>query len=342
MHNEDYYQSVARNIFLNEQFLEILRAFSKEKIDVIPLKGIALLQNIYSDISQRYIGDIDLLVKPADVLKAAATLKSLGYVCPKANFNPRRPYSIYLNSMVFTSACEINGLAWRFTINPQACQRVNYSVHLHWHLLNTTLPFFMYKINMDDIWAHARIEKTKDGDLLMMSAHHLLIYLCLHAYHHSFERMGLFQDINQAVEFYKGELDWSWLADCACKWNVCMPFYVALYLTSKICQADIPQDLMRKLKPQKISRSGWMAISIILKNGKGWQNLAYALFLDMTENLLDKAKFVFLSLFPPPAEVCKVHTLASMISVFSHYLKRCGRGIKFLRDAFRANRETVP
>ena len=310
-HNETYYQAVARNIFLNEQFFEVHRIFSRENIAVVPLKGVALIQNVYHDISQRYFGDIDILVKPKDVPKAAVILESLGYTHPRINFNPQKPYSIYLNSVVFFR---------------QPCD-VNYSVHLHWHLLNSTLPFFMYRLAMDDIWACARIERTKEGDLVMMAPYHLLIYLSLHAYQHSFDNPGLFQDIKKVIEFYRSELDWSLAADCSRRWNACMPFYIALYLTSRICGADIPEGIMLSVKPKRISKNGHRAISVILKNGRGWQNVAYPLFLDMTDSFRDKGKFVFLSFFPPPAEISKIHAFNFRISVFGHYLKRCGWGI---------------
>lgn len=257
------------------------------------------------------MGDIDVLVKPGDVLKAAVILEGLGYTHPAINFDPRKPYSIYLNSFVFS------GLP----------ARVNYSVHLHWHLLNSTLPFFIYRIAMDDIWSGTRIERTKDADLIMLEPHHLLLYLSLHAFHHSFDSPVLLEDIKKTVEFYKGKLDWPRLVDYARRWNACMPFYTALYLTSRICGAGIPGEIINSVKPDKISKNGQKAIAIILKNGKGWQNVAYPLFLDMADSLWDKAKFVILSLFPPPAEVFKTHAFHSGILLFRHYLKRCGWSI---------------
>jgi hypothetical protein len=310
-HKQTYYQSVARNIFLNEKFFQLRRAFSAENIAAIPLKGIALIQNVYSDISQRYMGDIDVLVKPGDVLKVAVILEGLGYAHPAINFDPRKPYSIYLNSFVFSG-------------HPA---RVNYSVHLHWHLLNSTLPFFIYRIAMDDIWLGARTERTKDTDLIMLEPHHLLLYLSLHAFHHSFDSPVLLEDIKKVVEFYKGGLDWSEVEIWARRWNACMPLYLTLYFTSRLCAADIPGEMINRVRPDKISKNGQKAIAIILKNGKGWQNVAYPLFLDMADSLRDKAKFIILSLFPPPVEVFKTHAFHSGILLFRHYLKRCGWGI---------------
>lgn len=303
---EEHYQTAARNVFLNEQFLKISKLFSDANIPLIPLKGIALIQNIYTDWGFRYLGDIDILVKAEDVLKSAEILSALGYTHRKVYFDRQFPYSIYLNSLVFCQS-----------------SKINYSLHLHWHLLNTTLPFFMYQLNMDDIWADARIERTKDGDLVMMAAHQLLVYLSLHAFHHSFESPVLLQDIKKAVEFYKAELDWPGALDCAKRWNARMPFYLALYLTSRIYGADIPEDIINSVKPDKISKNGQRAIALILKNGKGWQNVAYPLFLDMTQSLWDRAKFVFLSFFPAPKHLARFYGLKQNIFLpFLYYLRR--------------------
>jgi hypothetical protein len=180
---------------------------------------------------------------------------------------------------------------------------------------------------MDDIWSEAIIERIEDTDLIMMAPHHLLLYLSLHAFHHSFDNSGLLQDIKKVVEFYKDKINWSRLVDCARRWKACMPLYLSLYFTSRICKADIPEDIINSVKPKKISRNGQKVISLILKNKGGWHNLAYPLFLDMMDSFRDKCKFVFLSFFPAPSEVFKIHAFDSRFLVFVHYLKRCVWGI---------------
>jgi hypothetical protein len=308
-HNQAYYQAVSRNIFLNEQFLEIVNAFSKQNIKVMPLKGIALIQGIYTDISKRYLQDIDILVKPQDIYPGLRILSDLGYVYPKIYLNPKSPYGIYLNSV--------------------SCARPSqdsYSIHLHWHILNTTLPFFMFRIKMDAIWAEARMEKPEKANFFMMAPHHLLIHFSLHAFQHSFDRDAMVLDIKNAIEFYNKDICWERSVLCAKQWDTVIPFYLGLYFSWCIAGADIPSEIIESLKPKKLSRKSKKAIEVILKNKTGGDNTLYPLFLELAGSLFNRSKFVFLSLFPPPSELAKTHQVDNWIVIFLLYFRRawCG------------------
>jgi len=309
---EKDYVSIARNIFLNKQFFDILEAFLKLGIPVIPLKGIALIQNVYTDIAERYVGDIDLLVKPGDVFKSAEILRGLGYSSARPYFNPPRPSSIYLNSQVFNKPTEIN-----------------YFIHLHWHLLNTTLPLFMYRINMDDVFNQARIEKIQDGRrILMLEPHHLLVYLCLHAFCHSFDRLSLLCDIKKVIEFYKDELNWDRVIRLAGKWNAGLPLYLSLYFVRHILNAPLPEEVLCALKPK---RSYWALkriIPYILKNRRGEFYFIYILSLETAGGFLDKIKFIFLSLFPAPSVFPQIYAPGFHGSFLRYYLMRIKNLIK--------------
>lgn len=314
---ETYYQTVARNLFLNQEFFEILDTFSQKNIPLIPLKGIALIQKIFSDIGSRYIGDIDLLVKPGDVLSSAKLLNELGYFSPSCCcFNPEKPYSAYLNSMPFNKPAKIP-----------------YFIHLHWHLLNATIPLFMYEIHMEEVWQAAKSERYQDKEMLMLAPHHLIVYLSIHAFKHSFNKISLFYDIKKAIEFYKDRLDWKAISKVARDWGATLPLYYTLYLTSKILKADIPEYILSTIKPKKISKAGYRVISSISGDQLGTNKLVYPLYTDMLEGSLDKIKFIFLSLFPPPEQLRQIYSVNSKYLVFGYYLKRLGNGlVRFLHE----------
>lgn len=322
---EGYYHTVARNLFLNGEFFKIFDVFSKKNIPLIPLKGIALIQKIYPDSGNRYIGDIDLLIKAKDVPKAASFLQESGYSGPSSYFNPEKPYSIYLNSLPFSKPTQIP-----------------YFVHLHWHLLNSTLPLFMYRIDMKEIWQAAKSETHQNREILMVAPHHLIIYLCIHAFKHSFNKISLFYDIQKAIQFYRDELDWKAVGEVARDWGATLPLYYSLYFTSKILKVDgstsltinpessrridFLEDILNIIKPEKITKSGYRIISSISKDKLGTHNLVLPLYLDITGSLLNKIKFIFLSLFPPPNQLCQIYSINSKNLVFLYYLKRLGWG----------------
>jgi hypothetical protein len=312
-----YYHTVARNLFLNQQFFEIIDAFSQEHIPLIPLKGIALIQQVCSDIGSRHVGDIDMLVKPDDVFSAVRLLNELGYSNSSCYcFNPQKPYSAYLNSMPFTKP-----------------GKIPYFVHLHWHLLNATIPLFMYKIPMEEVWQSAEPERHQGREMLMLDPHHLVVYLCVHAFKHSFNKTSLFHDIQGAIELYKDRLDWKRIGEVATEWGAALPLYYSLYLTSKMLKADIPEQILSAVKPERTSKAGHRVASLISKDQLGCHKLVYPLYLDMLEGPLNKIKFLFLTLFPPGEQLRQIYSVDSRYLLFGYYLKRLGNGlVRLLRE----------
>jgi hypothetical protein len=57
----------------------VVRAMVGAKIDVLVVKGLALSQQLYGDISTRHIGDIDLLIRPTDAVRADALMQADGW-----------------------------------------------------------------------------------------------------------------------------------------------------------------------------------------------------------------------------------------------------------------------
>lgn len=63
-------QVIVKNTFLKSGFDKIIADFAKIEIDVIPLKGIYLLESYYKNFGHRQLSDIDLLVREKDLKKA--------------------------------------------------------------------------------------------------------------------------------------------------------------------------------------------------------------------------------------------------------------------------------
>lgn len=69
-----------RNLMMIDQVREITVLLNEKGIEPVYLKGAGhLLDGLYGDIAERMMGDIDLLVRDEDMIKAAETLISAGY-----------------------------------------------------------------------------------------------------------------------------------------------------------------------------------------------------------------------------------------------------------------------
>ena len=74
-------KTTARNLFLLSAFEQLGAAFEKAKIQIVAFKGIDYIERIYSSIDQRFLSDLDLLIKPEDLERTRALLETIGYHC---------------------------------------------------------------------------------------------------------------------------------------------------------------------------------------------------------------------------------------------------------------------
>jgi hypothetical protein len=69
-----------RNLKLIDEIKSITKAFNKNNIDYVLLKGAALLiGNYYKDIGERMVGDVDILVTQHSISEAYQIIEDLGY-----------------------------------------------------------------------------------------------------------------------------------------------------------------------------------------------------------------------------------------------------------------------
>lgn len=74
-----YLSNIQRNEILLQEYADLCSIFNDCNVQVAPLKGIYLLQNLYSDLGSRLLGDIDLLVHYQDENEINRIMLDLGY-----------------------------------------------------------------------------------------------------------------------------------------------------------------------------------------------------------------------------------------------------------------------
>ena len=74
-----YIYSLRNNIFKMQEYKVIYGTFQKEEIKVVPIKGIALLFDLYAERPIRHMSDIDILIQRKDYIKATEALQKIGY-----------------------------------------------------------------------------------------------------------------------------------------------------------------------------------------------------------------------------------------------------------------------
>lgn len=71
-----------RALFMSAELVSVLRALRTANIEAVALKGPAFAALSGDGVTSRELTDLDVLIRPADITRAASSLSSLGYECP--------------------------------------------------------------------------------------------------------------------------------------------------------------------------------------------------------------------------------------------------------------------
>jgi hypothetical protein len=247
---------LARQLMARHQADEILGRF-----EALPMKGLHLAHRVYPSPGLRDMGDLDLLVRRSRLRDADAMLRGLGYV---PDHDPARVDGGSLNAVEY----------WRDGAMP---------VHLHWHVSNSSLPHFMVRVDVDEIWREAR-----DG---AMAPHHLVVTLCEHALKHSYSMLILLTDIELASR----GVDWDAVAETACRWGLDRAVAYTLILLRDLGEVESPG--LRRFRDVRIDWAGRAFLSLARR--RRWDGLSALGLMSMTG---EKARFVRETLSPPRRE----------------------------------------
>lgn len=280
---EIYYAIANRNTLIYQELRIILSSFNKENLKVIPLKGVFLAQKIYHNIALRPMADIDLLVKKEELNKIDELLNSLGYRSPvhKALLSQAIKKS-YVNSIDYL--------------------KNDYSLHIHWHIVNITLPTYMYSqhIEMDRFWKEAKPVTIDGVETLQLTPTHLIIYLAEHALKHSFDKLILLCDINEVIKTYGDQIDWGDLIEEAMRLGMEKQLFYSLYFANYFLGAQIPDQVLSRLKPEKVGFLEKRFFNAVTQNNRNIK-ISYFVYLNMNKGVTNKLRFIFRTLFPPPS-----------------------------------------
>jgi hypothetical protein len=210
---EAYTHTLALNMELLACLREVGESAKKEDIDLICLKGPALIATVYGDPGVRPMDDIDLMVHPGKIDQLKATLSRLGY----------SPVCLY----------------------PDLFRRGRVVFDLHIDPINQTrIPSRARSIHLDldELWKCA-VPLQGYPHLEMLNEHDQVITLCIHAVKHGFQQTFWLVDIAEAVLRLKTAEEWTSLKRKAIKIGVLDSLVLCLYYIKVRLYRKLPQYL---------------------------------------------------------------------------------------------------
>jgi hypothetical protein len=243
-----YWNNKARWLLTENCLKQVVSVFEDAGVEIIPLKGAALLGMLYKDSGLRGMSDVDLLVRPDAFLAAVNILGKLGFkACPKDRHEiltwfEKMPMENWPKELSFSNEF---GLA----------------IELHQQLIS---PWFLpaLPVNMDAIWersilftftSETPIEYGKDLWKRNLSPHDMLAYLCLHLGLHGLQFPQSYLDIDLWIRNLSDIWDWDRFLELVNQWRIRSVAYHVLSICKDLMGTPIPDGLLKRLDP------GWLA-----------------------------------------------------------------------------------
>lgn len=210
-----------RNLVMTQSLLQTVAVLEAAGVAALPFKGPVLAQAAYGDTGLREFDDLDLLVRPAQHIRALAALRAAGY----------------RSALGFPEDC-----ASRFLLHYEETflsPRNEAVIDLHWHL---NPPYFDYAPSADDLLARARPLQLEERPVLAMAPADCVLMLCVHSARHGWPRLDWLSDLARMIAV--PPLDWAALTASAQRLGCGRMLLVGLALSARLLNAAVPQWLL--------------------------------------------------------------------------------------------------
>jgi hypothetical protein len=218
------YATLIRNTTLADALLEILNAFRAAGVIGIPVKGLVLAETLYGGLGMRSLGDLDVLVRPADLPAARAALAHLQFAQEdEPGFeNAHHPFhdAPYYRPATGGSVC----------------------LELHWGLWASRF----FRLGIDALWQRSATAQIHGAALPILSPEDTLLHLAIHR-SRSPLRLRFVCDIANLLHHHNNVIDWEYTLVQARAAGARTALYVALALARELLDAPVPAGVLPRL-----------------------------------------------------------------------------------------------
>jgi hypothetical protein len=276
-----HYRTIADNTRHLHQLGAVGCGLSSLGAPVLLLKGAALVESVYDDISQRLMGDIDLAVHPADVAAGRRLLIEMGYAAGQVEHRSGTLLA-FSNQEVF---------------EPPLPHRA--TVELHWHVLDA--PYYLRRVPMEWFWENAHVRSVGGQSFHLLDPEANLIYLPAHlALHHRFRRLHPLLDIALLILRQRDRLDWDRILAAAQSFDLVSVLRETLDRVAS-CWPSLPLAGPRRLVHALRASNADERLFRLLSADSRSTTLDFYTTLVSLPGTAARARFAFSNLFPQPA-----------------------------------------
>jgi hypothetical protein len=265
---------------------------------------------VYGDPALRPLEDLDLLVRPADAVRAGEVLGGLGY---RPDFEPDVERPGAARSVRF----------WKE-------RRPSVSVHLHWDLVNTAFPLPTGALRPDewDVWGRAETRSVAGAEALVMPGRQAVLYLSEHALKHGFHRLVQLTDVAELLPpgDERGEDAWEGILRDAAGSGYDRPLHHALVVCRDLIGTPVPAAALERTRPRRMTAAE-RAVLALARRDVRMEDMSYPVYAGMAGGWGARARFVARTFFPPRGTLAALDLVPPEGVGARHYLARVARGL---------------
>ena len=228
--SEDEIKALVQFAFFRPHLAELLQACRAEALDLLVLKGAALAETVYPRLSLRRFGDLDILVRQSEIVRARVLLESLGYA----------PDLQQWEELATGRYCQTNFF--------KHTERGAVVIELHTELINNPLFFEVIRFDDEGVWQRARSVKLAGEEARVLGVEDQLLHLCLHLACHTLAAPASLRDIHQIC--LVDRTDWLLLAAIAKRARAKAACFAGLYAARQFLGTAVPEMVLDELAPR--------------------------------------------------------------------------------------------
>ena len=220
---DHYFVGTQHTMALTAELLQLMKLFGAAGIAALPLKGPALAMLAYGNLSLRWSGDLDILVRSADVMAAKELLLARGYISEPLMTSREEHLRLkthYVFAFVHTTS--------------------NVSVEIHYRFRPY---YFAFDFGAERIWQELASVNLGGSQMPSLSPEDLLIFLCAHGTNHLWERLAWICDIAGLIQ-QQPQLNWAQLQRRARALGSQRMLGLGLLLAHDLLGAPVPAVLL--------------------------------------------------------------------------------------------------
>lgn len=227
-----YRDTVAQNLFLTGELLQLLDILGKQGIATAALKGPVLAEALYGDLSLREFVDLDFFVHEADICKAEQALIARGYKSYSPDEDYRFAFLSYYGQQPFRGQTGI-------------------IVDLHWRLANKSVAL---PVRSAAVWERLQNVTIAGRTVPTLAQEDLVLFLAAHGTMHGWGSLIWVCDFAEFLHKNQG-IAWSTIFDQAQQAHSSRPLLLAIFLASTLLDAPAPAELLAKARDNSAVRA---------------------------------------------------------------------------------------